>query len=989
MKPLFLALLLSAAVWGGQSASVTSAGGSGYIYVTLPNSAPWTTILAPQGTNVPMRWEVRFHDFHGAPSSYSYLTIGPMKFGTGTPDDGTTMGFNPNDGGYGDSATRGTSAACVPNCTDVIVRAQRDVVNMRYTVEIFDVQTGAVSALETSTITGFAASPSWGNRNILIRRDYKIAYFRWFSTIVPTGTIPSIAEQGDIANWDFDGSPVDSVNGLSLSSASGDAVLGYVATTSYPPSCNAGLVQTFRAGYGGQLDGSGSRPLDGGATLAYFWQNTAGPSRLVWSSHTTQKPTISGEVFGQYDFQLTVTDGSGQSTPCNVSHGAVATDNDGIVITNNSVFDRIIGPLIRLGKSPWPWFDDRTVAAADVRINYMDTDYPDYWSAINEGTVSVNRYDTSVIGVGTHFLSTICNADGSLNGATGIVIHYPHSDGQGDGYDRWPATGCVSDTELTLASQYHQYDTTVPSSISNVHWGDDRGRGWWEYNGAPPNYYDNVLAFYALYYRSGLTKYLTAARKLADRFWMCPEMDRGRGQVFGASLSRATSIIGLYARSVDNPPASMVAGLHRLIDGFWVYFSNDPGSPGFDYDWGWGGLWDLREVAYHLNVAAICALVDTDATYKSKCRGWLGQALPNIFQPKQQADGGWGTIYPRTNSWDASTSVTLTHGSTTVTGVGTSWASGSFPSYIWFIDNPATFPMSVTAGDPVGYYVTWVSGTELTLDRAYEGTTGTHGYQYHNESVGYTISPFMEGILSIGFDLAAKALATDDPTNSALAAQFHLDTANWLRTIGYNPASQGMWYFVGPFMQSANAIARYPGGLDYNTEPMLATMRAYQRTSDVTHLNFVKTMFNNYWAKPLTCPVGSTFCFENAGYQSDWNDNGWRMVEPNVESGRGSKLLGMVWGYPAAATIPALILGGGAPLVSRHIDVGFKLTNVLNAAKFRVTVTSPEATATTTTCTSSPCIVSWTGQPGKVLLTPQYLSAGDAVLATGTTIGPL
>jgi len=51
------------------------------------------------------------------------------------------------------------------------------------------------------------------------------------------------------------------------------------------------------------------------------------------------------------------------------------------------------------------------------------------------------------------------------------------------------------------------------------------------YNAAPVNYYDNVAAFYALYYRSGIIDYLNAARKLADRFWECPEIDRGESYV--------------------------------------------------------------------------------------------------------------------------------------------------------------------------------------------------------------------------------------------------------------------------------------------------------------------------------------------------------------------------------------------------------------------------------------------------------------------------
>ena len=90
-------------------------------------------------------------------------------------------------------------------------------------------------------------------------------------------------------------------------------------------------------------------------------------------------------------------------------------------------------------------------------------------------------------------------------------------------------TECVSDTEITsqraweddiadgagLEWQYAIYNTAL----------DD---GAWYYQNEAPNYYDNVAAYYALYYRSGIDDYLTAARTLADRFWTAPTMDRGQ-----------------------------------------------------------------------------------------------------------------------------------------------------------------------------------------------------------------------------------------------------------------------------------------------------------------------------------------------------------------------------------------------------------------------------------------------------------------------------
>ena len=48
-------------------------------------------------------------------------------------------------------------------------------------------------------------------------------------------------------------------------------------------------------------------------------------------------------MFGSYVFQLTVTDSSNQSSTCTVKDGAVATDDNDIVVSNNSAVDHVAG----------------------------------------------------------------------------------------------------------------------------------------------------------------------------------------------------------------------------------------------------------------------------------------------------------------------------------------------------------------------------------------------------------------------------------------------------------------------------------------------------------------------------------------------------------------------------------------------------------------------------------------------------------------------
>ena len=914
MRLILLLVFTSLSSFAGQSLRVTSASGTGSIGFSLPNKVPWTTIAGTSGraTSQPMRWELRVHNFDAAYNTYAYA------IGVGTiAQSGTSVSFGPQVPTW-DQVARGQNTTTTGS--DITIRVQRDVANSRYTLEACNVATGVCTYdPHFSQINAFS-NPSFGNQQWYIKPGRSVAFLRWYSSVVPMGTPIPLTGEGDLANWDFERSAVDSVHGLAFA-ALGDAVVSYIPTPSYGPICNAGTSQSFRAGYAGTLDGSKSQSLDE-TSLNLTWQQLSGPTTVTWSDRTGVSPTIGEIVAGEYMFQLQVKTSNYQPATCTVTHAAVATDDNDVVLTGNTTIDTLIGPQIRFGASPWPWFDDRHRAAADVRIAYMDTDYPAYWENENSGTVSATHGSASVTGYGTTFLSSVC--DGTGKGLASIVIQYPHTDGRGVGYVKLAVARCASDTSLTLSTAYPAYSAypaPFPDAVAQ-HWGDDRGRAWWPYTAAPSNYYDNVAAFYSLYYRSGLTAYRTAARKLADRFWKSPEVDRGR---FPEFVGRMASPLGLILRSIDDPPSDITAGLHQFWDFVGKYIGKDNDLPAFDYQWGYGELWDIREVGYHLNHIAYCALVDPDPAYRTKCRRWLGQAISQLFQPRQQPDGSWGQPYGRmsdagVNSWVAPlSSALLTNGSAAVTGVGTSWTQAHFPAYIWFTNlNPAAVPQKGGDGDSVAYRATWSSATSLTLDRPYEGTTGTHGWQTSESSyVGYGVQPFMEGILSIGFDLAAKALAVDDHANAALAARFHLDTVNWLMSVGYQASTRGMYYMARSPSCTGAAYTHSlcDGGQDFNFETNLAAARAFVRTRHSAYRDFSDLMFNDYWAKPGTCPVDSTLCLPSPVYGSAFDDNGYYMTAAGA-GGRGSKWFGGAWGFSGLASIPAL---RGAPPAAHRI----------------------------------------------------------------------
>src|ERR1039457_5921377 len=70
---------------------------------------------------------------------------------------------------------------------------------------------------------------------------------------------------------------------------------------------------------------------------------------------------------------------------------SVATDDNNIVITNNTAVDTLLGPMVRYGANPWPWFDNRHKQAADNENSIMDSYFPAWWDTPAPGTVTVTN----------------------------------------------------------------------------------------------------------------------------------------------------------------------------------------------------------------------------------------------------------------------------------------------------------------------------------------------------------------------------------------------------------------------------------------------------------------------------------------------------------------------------------------------------------------------------------------------------------------------
>jgi len=386
-----------------------------------------------------------------------------------------------------------------------------------------------------------------------------------------------------------------------------------------------------------------------------------------------------------------------------------------------------------------------------------------------------------------------------------------------------------------------------------------------------------------------------------------------------------------------------------------------------------------------LAMVAYCALADPDAANRAVCKSAIAKSFPQAWTPFKGKDGNWPTLwYPGapSSSWDSQTTVTMTNGSNAVTGNGTAWAAGQFPnkgtSAVWFTNTGAR-PADNSGGDPTYYTATWVDTTHMTLDRPYEGTTGTHGWMLGGtvQPLGWGAEPFVLGILATAFDFAARAIEDTDPATAALAHQYNVSAANWLRTVAYWPASKALYYQAGqvncqqPISDSnedctgGNGI---PAARTLNAMIMRAVGAAYVYSNDSALKDYGDLLFSAMYSKPGTggpSPDGS--------YVSSLDDaTGFYMVGP-PPLGTQPKYFGMFFGFGNNSTWPAYRVGGLAAPSTRVLHIPRERPN--SAESMRVTVTEPSGRVHQMLCGSSSCTVTVDGRQGDPSIQIEYLPA--------------
>lgn len=692
------------------------------------------------------------------------------------------------------------------NPADVLVRLTRDIGSLMSTGEAWNTITGlplgttctdAITTVASSASIKAQASDLGSPAAGVLGGD--IAFIRWYSGMpMAIGSVPfvTVASPADLADYEFENN-LNDTSGNTGQNFSGTVT--YAATPTYAPSCSAGVQQAVRTGTTMNLDGSNSRPLDGGLTLTYSWSYFAGSDGVNQSptitSGTTVTPSVTGlNLFGSADFHLTVTDASSAATSCDIHNGVVVAATNGVIdLTSEgipSTSQIIIGPLIKYGQNRWPWADTIHKVEGDLQAANLATYYTPYWETPMAGTISVTAGSAVATGSGTSLLAP-CNGGSSPVGQIPtFIIIYPGTDGRTH-YLAAATVACTDATHLTFSMPggAGAYPTGTPSGVlpnctsacTGWHWqwgyapqGSDpivnpqQQYQNWAYGPAPGNYYDNVKTFYGLYWRSGIDTYLIAGRNLADWWWEFPVMDQGyacnpAGSTCWAPAAwRSMAMAGIYLRALEeggsSPKWPGIWIVDQLAQAYMVNTSHitTPVSV------------DGRETGYAMSILGYCALTDPNGTHRSTCKGNIQTNLSTVWTAFRRTDIGspasWPGFQTAANSNNAdlhlaaitnaqASSITalsgqgsacVINGSTTVTGVGTVWDGNLRNFSVWFFTGTgaANAPVDNTVGDPVGNGVVSINAgaQTLTLLAPYAGTTGCTGTSGTNK--GYLFGYF-------------------------------------------------------------------------------------------------------------------------------------------------------------------------------------------------------------------------------------------------------
>lgn len=652
---IILLVLLLASITTQAAQSLTTNGTSQYTVRTLTNAAPYTSINS---------WRVEMRLTNIGSGAYKIVdntrfyikingTTGVLTLATW---DNEIAAFSWDVNGF------------TGHLSDIVVRVQKDTPNSRFTIEAWDSAGTTRFASGTTAGTGMIAR-NFGNTNFYIGArsieqsgsageyfDGRIAFMRWYNTLVDyaASTKPLLyTNTANLLQMEYEGNLNDSSGNSQTFTDVGTVTYNTTATVN--PIASAGLdVGGRAAGVTFQVSAVNSAAGDVGPITSYSWTRTVGSGTI--SSPSAITTDITGIAAGQSTFQVEVSDGTNTATD-SVDAGVVNVNADGTVAISNATHALILGPMLpagAAGSQVMPFYNAVAEASYDVHNNFPIR--APRWNPI--GNVSTTSGSPTVTGSsGTLFTKHVTpEIPLYIDGVTYTI------------------SAINSDTSITLT-------TNASATITNT--------GNWDQNGANEhndyggywNYYDGALTAYAEYYRTGLDKWLTVARKMADSWWTFSDIDYGAVAPASGPAPRSVALGGLMLRASDGKPEYW----DYCYEYAFHYYHNTYVIPRIDYP---GLYFGTREGGYALlyvvwlsqvlpdtytryGNGTLAASTGTATDGAAKRAVLLSEALDGalrVYVRLQRADGSWrwgdpftdpeGTLATGINSSD--TSLTLT-----------------------------------------------------------------------------------------------------------------------------------------------------------------------------------------------------------------------------------------------------------------------------------------------------------------------------------------
>jgi hypothetical protein len=630
------------------------------------------------------------------------------------------------------------------------------------------------------------------------------------------------------------------------------------------------------------------------------------------------------------------------------------------------------------------------------------------------------------------------------------VLHHTRADGS-DGMRWWPnGYGCESDVSLYLEPMWDVAGVDGATESGKAYTYMDQA--WWlnQSSTGGLDFYGEDLAHRALYLRSGYGPAQSAANMIGDMWVRMPMVD---GNIVGAPLFSGGFVIGGIADALLSTSGHQAQWPD--LRGFALFGANNEGNDptgagcntmGDNRDTGYGGSWIALAALYDPSPSQWQNALANWYSRENVCKGpdnsWANGFLWNNAGPRitftTGSAIGTGTAIPSSGLCFgvASGGGSATNGSGVITGSGfttntriaisgtrggapfTQWAFytlnsssqitlnqsaawlGDSGSVTWVIEStPYALTFGQNNNDPMlaeNWSCAWNGATQITLNRPWDGPSGTY-YGYYSNVAGKATQPYMLGIKQRGFRWASFAAAANG--NSTLAASFtnliHL-AGNWERSTGFDSLVTHGFYYARVLnlcepITPASMGAGGSGPCFDDTNSSSAYNVAAMRVLTAENSGSLRSWYDAQGGSESAIAWGDLAygsCFGNPAYTSagaysasDGNTCDSGNGNLNDASIHGGKWTGFFFGMGMAHEWPAVRLGGVAPAINRTVSASFTLASVANAATFVAVVTSPSGAQTTVTCSSSPCSVSADARQGAHVVQWQYRGTGGQILA--------